>query len=98
MSDIQRFEQLKRSIEADSTNFQARRDFAMLCSDMGFIEVAIKHFSFLSKIFPDDANLHFNIGICFEKVKEMELALQSYKKAVEIKPDEYIILRCAMIA
>ena len=88
MSDIQRFEQLKKNIEFDPANFQARREFAMLCSDMGFNEVAIKHFSFLSEIFKEDSNLYFNIGICFEKLKEFEIALEYYKKAVEINPED----------
>ena len=41
MSDIQRFEQLKKTIEVDPSNFQARREFAMLCSDFNFMESAI---------------------------------------------------------
>lgn len=88
MSDLTRFEQLKKNIENDPTNFQARREYAMLCSDMGFNEAAIKHLNYLSKIFPEDANLYFNIGICWEKLKEFEFALEAYKKATELKPDE----------
>ena len=88
MNDLQRFEQLKKNIEADPTNFQSRREFAMLLSDMGFIEASIKHLNYLVGIFQDDANLYFNLGICFEKLKEFKLALHYYKKAVELKPNE----------
>ena len=88
MNDIQRFESLKKTIENDPTNFQARRELAVMCLDMGFDSMALKHLNYLANTFPNDANLYFNIGICWEKLKQFKFALNSYKKAVELKEDE----------
>ena len=88
MNEVQKFDSLKKSIEEDPTNFQARRELAVLCLDNGFDEMALKHLSYLVAVFPDDANLHFNMGVAFEKIKQFTYALKSYEKAVSIKPDE----------
>ena len=88
MNDIQRFENLKKTIENDPANFQARRELAVLCLDLGFDQAAMKHLSYLINIFPDDANLYFNAGICWEKLKHPKYALNAYKKAVELKGDD----------
>ena len=88
MNDVSRFENLKKTIENDPTNFQARREIAMMCLDMGFDSMALKHLNYLVQTFPNDANLYFNIGICWEKLKQFKFALNSYKKAVELKEDE----------
>ena len=50
--------------------------------------------NYLKNIFPDDANLYFSIGICWEKLKEYNYVLDSYKKAVELRKDERF-LRCS---
>lgn len=96
MNEVQRFENLKKNIENDPTNFQARRELAMMCLDMGFDSMALKQLNFLSKAFPEDANLHFNMGICFEKLKLFKFALNSYKKAVELKGEPDFIYNLAL--
>ena len=88
MNDIERFENLQTTIKLNPKNFQARRELIMLCLDLGFEQVAMAHIKYLLDIFPDDANLYFNAGICWEKLKNYENALIAYKKAVELKPDE----------
>ncbi|GBF22745.1 TPR repeat-containing protein [Candidatus Gastranaerophilus sp. (ex Termes propinquus)] len=88
MNEVQRFDTLKRAIEEDTTNFQARRELAVLCLDLGFEQMALKHLSYLANIFQEDASLQFNIGICWEKLKRYEYALKAYRRAVELKPDD----------
>ena len=88
MNDIERFEHLQTTIKLNPKNFQARRELIMLCLDLGFEKVALFHIKYLLDIFPDDANLYFNTGICWEKLKNLDNALIAYKKAVEIAPDE----------
>lgn len=88
MNDVQRFDNLKKTIENDPSNFQARRELAVLCLELGFEQVALKHLTYLIGVFPDDANLYFNTGICWEKLKQPTYALNAYKKAVEIKGDD----------
>ena len=60
----------------------------MLCLDLGFEKAALSHIKYLLEIFPDDANLYFNTGICWEKLKNYDNALIAYQKAVELKSDE----------
>ena len=88
MNDIERFENLQTTIKLNPKNFQARRELIMLCLDLGFEKVALSHIKYLLKIFPDDADLYFNIGICHEKLKNKELALVAYQKAVALKPSD----------
>jgi tetratricopeptide (TPR) repeat protein len=88
MSDVERFEKLKEIIEKDPANFQARRELAVLCLDLGFEQMALKHLDYLVQVFPNDPNLHFNIGICWEKLKRPQFALNAYKRAVSLKEDD----------
>ena len=57
----------------------------MMCLDMGFDMMALKHLNYLSNTFPNDPNLYFNIGICWEKLKQFKFALDAYTKAVKLK-------------
>ena len=88
MNDVQRFDNLKQIVEKDPDNFQARRELIVLCLDFGFEEMALKHLNYLVQVFPNDANLHFNMGICFEKLKKPKLAQHAYERAVKIKDDD----------
>ena len=88
MNDVERFENLQTTLKLNPKNFQARRELVMLCLDLGYEKVALSHIKYLLSIFPDDADLYFNTGICWEKLKNYENALSAYKKAVELKSDE----------
>ncbi len=88
MNDIERFENLQTTIKLNPKNFQARRELIMLCLDLGYEKAALSHIKYLLEIFPNDADLYFNTGICWEKLKNLDNALIAYKKAVEIKPEE----------
>ena len=52
--DIELFENLKSIVERDPSNFQAKRELAILCLDMGFEKNALNHLSSLAQIFPED--------------------------------------------
>ena len=88
MNETERFENLQTTLKLNPKNFQARRELIMLCLDLGFETAALSHIKYLLKIFPQDANLYFNMGICYEKLKNIDEAMESYKNAVELKPDE----------
>ena len=74
MAEIELFENLKSIVERDPSNFQAKRELAILCLDMGFEKTALNHLNSLSQIFPEDSNLFFNIGICWEKLGNLKFA------------------------
>ena len=83
-------ENLQSLIQADPSNFQARRELAILLSNNGFNEEALANLQYLSKYFPEDSDIFYNIGILYEKLKDYEKAKKSYEKALEIDPqDDY---------
>lgn len=88
MSKLDKIEELQNTLKQDQTNFQARRELAVLLLDCGFPEDAKQHFLYLSKIFNDDSGIFYNLGITYEKLKELNKAEDAYKKAIELAPDE----------
>jgi len=79
-------ETLQQLLKEDPSNFQARRELALILADNGFNEEALTNLLYLKKYFPDDAELLYNIGILFEKQKKFEEAEQVYERAVELSP------------
>lgn len=43
---------------------------------------------YLLKYFPQDAEIYYNLGIVYEKLKKFTEAKECYQKAVEISPQE----------
>ena len=83
MSKIDKIEELQNILKDDQTNFQARRKLAVLLLDCGYPEEAKQHFLYLSKIFNDDSGIFYNLGITYEKLKDLDKAEDAYKKAIE---------------
>ena len=81
-------EKLQALLKEDASNFQARRELSILLASNGFNEEALSNLEYLLKYFPEDAELHYNIGILYEKLKNIEKAKESYLKAIEIQPHE----------
>lgn len=88
MSDIEKIEKLQSTLRADPSNFQARRQLAMLLLDNGYKQEALAHFLHLAEIFKDDCELYYNMGIVYEKLKDLKNAKKVYQKAVELAPDD----------
>lgn len=84
MAEFTKIEELEEAIANDPTNFQARRELSVALLDKGFNQDALKHINYLIGIFPEDARLHYNQAIVFEKLKKDSLAEKSYKKAIEL--------------
>lgn len=87
MSKLDKIEELQNIIKEDSTNYQARRQLAVLLLDMGFNEEALQHLLYLSKNFPQDDGIFYNLGIVYEKLKNYQKAKDAYLKSLEITPD-----------
>lgn len=88
MSKIDKVEELQNILKEDASNFQARRQLAVLLLDMGYPEEAKQHLLYLSKIFTDDSGIFYNLGITYEKLKDLNSAEKAYNKAIELAPDE----------
>ena len=74
MSKIDKIEELQNILKEDQTNFQARRELAVLLLDLGYSEEAKQHFLYLSKIFNDDSGIFYNLGITYEKLKNLDVS------------------------
>lgn len=81
-------EKLQSILQADPSNFQARRELSIILADKGFIEEALGNLQYLVKYFPEDAEIHYNIGILYEKLKDFTSAQKAYKKAIKISPQD----------
>lgn len=88
MSKIDKIDELQNILKEDQTNFQARRQLAVLLLDFGYAEEAKQHLLYLSKIFPDDSGIFYNLGITYEKLKNLDKAEMAYNKAIELASDE----------
>lgn len=88
MYNQDKIEELQEILKQDSQDFQTRRELAMLLSENGFAKEALQHLLYLAKIFENDGNIFYNLGIVYEKLKDLDNAINSYKKAVELSPGE----------
>ena len=61
-------ESLQKLLKKDPSNFQARRELSILLADNGFNEEALTNLEFLTKYFPEDSELFYNLGILYEKL------------------------------
>jgi len=89
MSKLDKIEELQRLIKEDSSNFQARRQLAMLLTDCGFNEEALGHLLYLSRNFDNDEGVFYNLGIVYEKMKKFPKAKDAYLRAVELDPQDF---------
>ena len=81
-------ESLQNILKDDPSNFQVRRELSILLADNGFNEEAEGNLRYLIKYFPEDAELYYNLGIIYEKLKNFVKARDCYQKAADISPQE----------
>lgn len=62
---------------AKATNFFFKQDY----------QNAIKEYSLELQNHPNDARLYYNLGLCHEKLNELEKALTNYKTAIQKDPN-----------
>lgn len=79
-------EKLQEILKNDPSNFQARRELSVMLANNGFNEEALSNLKYLEQYFPEDADISYNIGIIYEKLKDYENAEVSYQKAISISP------------
>ena len=72
MDILGEIEELQQILREDSTNLQARRRLATLLLDNGYNEEALQQFLYLANIYPDDADSYYNLGIAYEKNKNLK--------------------------
>lgn len=81
-------EKLQLLLQEDPSNFQTRRELSIILANEGFNEEALSNLLYLLKYFPEDAELNYNIGILYEKLKDFKKAKSAYERAIELSPQE----------
>lgn len=84
---VEGIEELQQILRDDPYNFQARRSLSIALLDAGFNEEAKKNLLYLVRTFPDNAELLYNLGIAYEKLKQYEKAENAYIRAIELSPE-----------
>ena len=69
MSKFDKIEELQNLIKQDPQDYQLRRQLAVLLTDLGFNEEALRNLLFLAAKFPNDEGVFDNLGIVYEKLK-----------------------------
>ena len=84
---FQNFRELKNDTINYSFSIRELNNFGYDLLNEKQNEKAIKVFQFLTKEFPENANLYDSLGEAFFISEEYENALQNFKKALQINPD-----------
>ena len=69
---IEEIVEIQQILREDSSNFQLRRRLAILLLESGFLDEARQQILFLLGIFPGDSGLYYNLGIVYEKMKNLD--------------------------
>lgn len=72
---------------------EALNNFALMCADKDVWKEAEYRLRQAIELKPEDARLHNNLGIVLEAQGKLKEALNEYKKALSIEPDNKIIKR-----
>ena len=88
MAKIDKIVELQNLLKQDPKNIQARRQLAILLIDCGFSEEALKNLLYLSKNIKNDSDIYYNLGIVYEKLKNLSKAKEAYEKSIEIAPEK----------
>jgi len=57
-------------------------------ASLGRLDEAIREFRIVLSARPDDAEMHFNLGILLEKQGKISEAIKHYRNALQINPNE----------
>ena len=85
MTDIN---ELAKKLKENPEDYKTMEEYAIALSDSGQNEEALKYFKYLRKVFPENAQVYYNIGIIFEKLKYNNEASQAYEKALKLDEND----------
>lgn len=81
-----KLEKIRIQLEQSPENLLIREQYAILLSDNGFVNEAIKEYNFLITLSANNSDLYYNLGILYEKAKDLSTAIKYYQKTVEMDP------------
>lgn len=71
--------------------FDQELDFALFAAKRGLWEEARFRFENLLRMQPDNAQIHNNLAVAYEALKNYEKAEQEYIRALKLAPDNEVI-------
>ncbi|MDP9801565.1 tetratricopeptide (TPR) repeat protein [Arcanobacterium wilhelmae] len=86
--DEKKVEELKKKLEANPKDLQARKDFGKLYFDAGFYQDASGHFDGALEIEPNDMETLLIAGVAKFNVNDFDGAEKLWKKATEVDPSK----------
>ena len=83
----------KRAIEIDKNNFQAWQKLGFLYENINFLKEEktqdiIYNYQEAKKLAPQNYDIYYALGRALEESGEKELALEEYKKALDLNPND----------
>lgn len=82
-------EKLQKAIDVDPKNSDARNNLASIYMTLGQIEKAKEQYEkvLADLIYPHQFRTYYNLGLIAKRQKQIDLALERFKKASELKED-----------
>jgi len=77
---------LKERVQKDPSDVKSWTRLANLFQDAGMFEPAIEFYQRALKLTPNDANLLTDLGICYQELKQYDLALAQLEAAQKADP------------
>ena len=84
---MEEIEILREKLKQNPNDYETLEEYAIMLSDIGENEEALKNFLFLKDKFPDNSKNYYNIGIILEKLKYNDKAVLAYEKALSLNSD-----------
>ena len=82
----------QRGVELSPQDFNAQRSFGIILLDSGRPMEATHFLKDATRLNPNDALALSYLGVCYERLERMDLALTAHRKAASISPDHVRIL------
>lgn len=76
----------QRILRTDSGNLVARRNMGATLVEQDKLEQALIHYELALKYHPNDAELHYSLGVITQRFNKLYEAMGHYLKAIELRP------------
>ena len=83
----------KEKVWASPVDLNAMGHYANVLLRLGLFEEAIDVYLELQERAPEHWSLYYNLGICYEKLGRLGQAMASYRRALQLKPNEPLVLQ-----
>jgi len=78
----------KKILKIDPDHFEAHLLAGEIFVQRGKLALAKKHFGACVRIRPSSASAYFNLGLCLEKLHQLDKAMECYRKSSELDPSD----------